>query len=161
MAQERKARKFHRNTVPVASRAADRVVEPARPAQRSRLDMAGVAVIVASIVMVMVTIAVPLNNFYSGNAELARLEESISAKAAEKERLLEEIDKYESSSYIEQEARRRLGVVKPGETAYRILDPQMTQGDTLTTEKREEQDTRVWYEVLWDSVATAPESMTQ
>ena len=58
--------------------------------------------------------------------------------------------------YIKQEARRRFGVVDEGETAYRIIDPQIKPEDQLTTDGQKEEDSRDWYEVLWDSVAEPP-----
>ena len=71
--------------------------------------------------------------------------------------MLEKIDKYKSDEYIKQEARRRFGVVDEGETAYRIIDPQIKPDDQLTTDGQKEEDYREWYEVLWDSVAEPPE----
>ena len=67
------------------------------------------------------------------------------------------IDKYKSDAYIEQEARRRLGVVEEGEVAFRILDPEITSGDSVTTDEQAEAESRNWHEVLWDSIAEAPD----
>ena len=95
----------------------------------------------------------PLRNYYNGQSEIARLESSIAAKQERKDKLLAEIDKYRSDEYIKQEARRRFGVMDEGETAFRIMDPRMDSGDTVTSEHREDIDEREWYTVLWDSVA--------
>src|SRR5699024_5467277 len=62
-----------------------------------------------------------------------------------------------SDAYIEQEARRRLGVVEEGEVAFRILDPEITSGDSVTTDEQAEAESRNWHEVLWDSIAEAPD----
>lgn len=48
-----------------------------------------------------------------------------------------------------------------GETAFRIMDPRMDSGDTVTSEHREVTDDREWYAVLWDSVAEEAETETQ
>ena len=156
-------------TVPVASRAhtqggkpAGKGKSPAKgaspkpPRQRGRVDLLGYAIILFVLLAILWAVATPLRNYYSGRAEIARLEESITAKQAEKDRLLEEIDKYKSDAYIEQEARRRLGLVAEGETAYRIMDPHMNSEDSVTTDRRAEEDKRPWYEVLWDSIADDP-----
>ena len=118
-----------------------------------KLDLVGFAILTAVLLIILVTIAVPLRNYYQGKTEIARLHESIAAKKLEKERLLEDIDKYRDDDYIEQEARRRLGVIEPGETAYRILGPRLGNHESLTTDRQEQEDQRTWYEVLWESVA--------
>ncbi|MFH0412412.1 septum formation initiator family protein [Corynebacterium sp. L4756] len=157
--------KKSRTTVPVASRAADRKAattpKPALAgsgAGRDRLDMVGFGVLVLVSLLILAVIAVPLRNYYQGRTEIARLNESIIAKQDEKEYLLSEIEKYESDAYIEQEARRRLGVIDEGEVAFRILDPDITSGDTMTTDEQEIEESRDWYQVLWDSVAEEPDA---
>lgn len=117
------------------------------------MDIVGIGVLIFVVLIILMAISVPLRNYYTGRTEIARLNESIDAKQAEKERLLGDIDKYKSDDYAEQEARRRLGVIAQGETAYRILDPGMTPENSLTTDKKTETDDREWYQVLWDSVA--------
>lgn len=156
--------KKSRTTVPVASRAADRkAAQSSAPAvagsgrSRNRLDLVGFGVLVLVALLILAVIAVPLRNYYQGRTEIARLNESIIAKQDEKETLLSEIEKYESDAYIEQEARRRLGVIDEGEVAFRILDPEITSGDTMTTDQEAEAESRDWYEVLWDSVAEEPD----
>lgn len=157
-------KKRTRTSVPVASRVSERKNPPKASSKlkkpRSRMDIAGYAVLAAVSIIVMLAVATPLNNYYAGRAEIARLNESIAAKQAEKERLLGEIGKYQSESYIQQEARRRLGVVAPGETAYRILDPQMTADDSLTTDGDAQREAQPWYGVLWDSVAEPTQPLT-
>lgn len=165
MASEKQHKpKKSRTTVPVASRAADRkATRKAKPAvagsgrSHNRLDLVGFGVLVLVALLILAVIAVPLRNYYQGRTEIVRLNESIIAKQDEKEHLLSEIEKYESDAYIEQEARRRLGVVGEGEVAFRILDPEITSGDSVTTDEHAEEESRDWYEVLWDSIATKPD----
>lgn len=165
MAREKKnPMRPRRKTVPVSSRAADRRVPKPSPRAKvintvrnpNRLDIAGITVLLVVALMILLAIAVPLRNYYDGRAEIARLNESIAAKEVEKKQLTSEIDKFKSDSYIEQQARRRLGLVNPGETAFRILDPRMEKNESLTTDREAERDSRAWYEVLWDSVAEKP-----
>lgn len=154
-----------RNTVPVASRAADQKIRERESAKakelkaktRSRMDIAGVSVLIAVVLIILFAIAVPLRNYYDGRTEIARLNESIVAQQLEKERLQSEIERYRDPEYIRQEARRRLGLVAPGEVAYRIVDPRMSHDETLSTDKQAEADQRDWYEVLWDSVTEEPQ----
>ena len=164
MARENHTTKKSRTTVPVVSRAATqreaaakaKKTQKARGERMGRMDIVGLSVILVVVLIVLLTIAVPLRNYYHGRSEIARLNESIAAKQDEKTALLEKIDKYKSDEYIKQEARRRFGVVDEGETAYRIIDPQIKPEDQLTTDGQKEEDSRDWYEVLWDSVAEPP-----
>ncbi len=121
-----------------------------------KLGLAGYMALAVVSLLFFLGLARPLNNYYDGRAEITQLTESIAAKTAEKERVLAEIEKYQSESYIEQEARRRLGVVAPGETAYRIVDPAMAYSSQVTTDVSQEDENKQWYALLWDSVANPP-----
>ena len=145
MARNTSSRTKRRNTVPVQKRARDaqRTKPKKNPSQPKGLDILGVGVIIAVVLIVLLSIAVPLRNYYQGQSEIARLESSIAAKQEQKENLLTEIDKYRSEEYVKQEARRR----------FRIMDPRMDSGDTVTSERGEDVDERAWYAVLWDSVS--------
>ena len=167
MARTTSTRSTRRTTVPVHTRARDAqrakshksLKAKGGPNQPKGLDILGVGVIIGVLLLVLLAIAVPLRNYYHGQSEIARLESSIAAKQVKKDELLTEIDKYKSEEYIKQEARRRFGVMDEGETAYRIMDPRMDSGDTVTSDHREETDDRDWYAVLWDSVADPDEQV--
>lgn len=149
-------------TVPVASRdAAMRERRQAKARKKTvpalfRQDVASMGILIAVLLVVLVAIAVPLRNFYEGRGEVARAQASIAALEAEKQRLESDIARYEDPEYIKQEARRRLGVLEEGETAWRIIDPRMTHGPNITTDVLP--DTRGWHEVLWDSLREVPEA---
>lgn len=167
MARTTSTRSTRRTTVPVHTRARDAqrakfqksLKAKGGPNQPKGLDILGVGVIIGVLLLVLLAIAVPLRNYYHGQSEIARLESSIAAKQVKKDELLTEIDKYKSEEYIKQEARRRFGVMDEGEIAYRIMDPRMDSGDTVTSDHREETDDRDWYAVLWDSVADPDEQV--
>lgn len=145
-------------TVPVASRDAARAAAKSKRRRTDMLkgDIVGVAVFITVVLIVLVAIAVPLRNYYTGRAEIARLNESIAAKQQEKADLEEQLERYGDEDYAKQEARRRLGMVEPGETAWRIIDPRM-QGSTITSEHAEDPDADApWNEVLWNSLREVP-----
>lgn len=119
-------------------------------------DVVSTGILLSVVLVVLVAIAVPLRNYYEGRGEIARATASIEALEAQKHDLETEIARYEDPAYLEQEARRRLGVLAEGETAWRIIDPRMTQGPAITTD--EVPDDRVWHEVLWDSLRELPEA---
>ena len=98
----------------------------------------------------------PLRNYYEGRSEIARAQASIEALQQRKDELEADIARYEDPVYVEQEARRRLGVLAEGESAWRIIDPRMTQNPTITSE--EAPDDREWHQFLWDSLREIPEA---
>lgn len=151
-------------TVPVASRERAQRKRREEEASRSRgrqrakerlqnADLKSAGVLIAVILVVLVAIAVPLRNYYEGRGEIARANAAIEALEAQKRSLETDIARYEDPAFVEQEARRRLGVLAEGETAWRIIDPRMTQNPAITTE--EAPDTREWHEFLWDSLREA------
>lgn len=144
-------------TVPVASRDAARAAKKKRPrTDMLKGDIVGIAVLITVVLVVLIAIAVPLRNYYTGKAEIARLNESIAAKEEEKAQLQEDLERYSDPDYAKQEARRRLGMMEPGETAWRIIDPRM-QGTTITSEHAEDPDAdKPWNQILWDSLREVP-----
>ncbi|GAB3081803.1 FtsB family cell division protein [Corynebacterium aquatimens] len=146
-------------TVPVASReAANKAKKPARKRLESlRGDIVGVAILIGVVLVVLIAIAVPMRNYYEGKAEIARLHDSIAAKEQRKADLEAELELYNDPAYAKQEARRRLGMIEEGETAWRIMDPRMEGMEQLTSEhKLEPQSPKPWGEVMWDSLKENP-----
>ncbi|MFV0285773.1 MAG: FtsB family cell division protein [Demequina sp.] len=72
-----------------------------------------------------------------------------------------EVARWSDDAYIEAQARERLRYVYPGETAYRVLDPETVTGDdSAAQDAAEEPDAGpagAWYDTLWDSVKEAGE----
>jgi cell division protein FtsL len=55
--------------------------------------------------------------------ELSRLDHEIAALQTRNEQLLAELEELQSPEFIEEMARRELGLIKPGETIFRIAEP--------------------------------------
>ncbi|WP_245945769.1 septum formation initiator family protein [Corynebacterium senegalense] len=146
--------------VPVASR--DRARAEAKKKKRKlpfQGDITGLAIVISVLLVVLVAVAVPLRNYYEGRSEIARLNASIQELEQRKADLEGDIAKYRDEDYVKQEARRRLGMMEPGETAWRVIDPRMTHSDTITTD--EIPDTRPWPQVMVDSLRQVPGEETQ
>ncbi len=114
--------------------------------------------VVLVVAFVALSVATPLRNYFQQEAELAKVNAKIQDQREERDRLEQELDRYESEAYIREQARTRLGVVDPGESAFRLMDPKIdtsSPSDPGTEEKEEEPDP--WYSQLWGSVATPPE----
>lgn len=142
----------------MASRDAARAAKKQKRPRTDMLkgDIVGVAVLITVVLVVLIAIAVPLRNYYTGKAEIARLNESIAAKEEQKAQLQEDLERYSDPDYAKQEARRRLGMIEPGETAWRIIDPRM-QGTTITSEHAEDPNAdKPWNQILWDSLREVP-----
>lgn len=150
--------------VPVASRDKENAERAAQKAARGRSralpkqDMVGVVVLIAVVLLVLMAIAAPLRNYYEGRAEIARANESITQLQAQKDALEHDIAMYDDEVFIKQEARRRLGVMEEGETAWRIIDPRMSAPENITTGKEDIPDDRSWPEVMWDSLRPAEDA---
>lgn len=148
-------------SVPVASRDQERLDKRAdkhrvksKPGLFQR-DIASLAILIAVLLLILMAIAVPLRNYYEGRGEIARAQASIDALEKEKSRLETDIARYQDKDFVDQEARRRLGVLAEGETEWRIIDPRMSQGQAITSEETPVVDDRSWNQVLWDSLREA------
>lgn len=147
-------------TVPVVGRERERRLAAEAKARAKQqagpaLSAGTIVLLILVVIMVLFAIAVPLRNFYEGRSEIARAQENIARLEERKAALETEIARFEDPAYVDEVARRRLGVIAPGEAAWRVLDPRMTQAPSITSE--EAPDERSWPEVLWDSLREAPE----
>jgi cell division protein FtsL len=86
---------------------------------RPRLRVTPRAVILAAIVLVLATATiVPLRQYFAQQARMDTLEQRVDALQQERERLQAQIDKLHDPEYLEQLARKCLGMVRPGEIAF-------------------------------------------
>lgn len=126
---------------------------------RVRLGYKPLVLVIVVVIIVLVMITVPLRNYMEQRAVIAGLETSIGSLHNQKEVLESEIEKYNSEEYVKEQARIRLGVIEPGEVAYRVIDPslenQRKTGDSLGVQ---DDSLGSWYEILWDSV-TIPDTL--
>lgn len=116
-----------------------------------------VAVILV-VAFVALSVATPLRNYFQQRAELAEINATIERQLEEREELTDELDRYQSEAYIREQARTRLGVVEPGESAFRLMDPRINTGSPDDPGlDRDDEDPDPWYTQLWGSVATPPD----
>ncbi|OIR43045.1 septum formation initiator family protein [Corynebacterium sp. NML120713] len=157
----KRRRKRLARTVPVASREQRKQQLAEQKANReSRFaapNLATLALLIIVLIAVLVAVAAPLRNFYEGRNEIARAQANIEHLERRQADLEREIAKYEDPEYLNQVARRRLGVMEPGESAWRVIDPRMTHGTTITSD--ETPDDRGWAVFLWDSLREVPEDV--
>ena len=157
----KRRRKRLARTVPVASREQRKQQLAEQKANReSRFaapNLATLALLIIVLIAVLVAVAAPLRNFYEGRNEIARAQANIEYLERRQADLEREIAKYEDPEYLNQVARRRFGVMEPGESAWRVIDPRMTHGTTITSD--ETPDDRGWAVFLWDSLREVPDDV--
>ena len=157
----KRRRKRLARTVPVASREQRKQQLAEQKANReSRFaapNLATLALLIIVLIAVLVAVAAPLRNFYEGRNEIARAQANIEYLERRQADLEREIAKYEDPEYLNEVARRRLGVMEPGESAWRVIDPRMTHGTTITSD--ETPDDRGWAVFLWDSLREVPDDV--
>ncbi|WP_236630251.1 septum formation initiator family protein [Corynebacterium atypicum] len=123
-----------------------------RQRPRLRLGVPEAGAIALAALVVLCAVAAPARNYFSGRTEIARVTEAIAAKEQRVDDLNAEIQRYGSDAYVREQARRRLGVVAEGETAFRILDPGMENAPVDAHAGAADQQ-HSWLEVLWNSIA--------
>ncbi|MHC9552003.1 septum formation initiator family protein [Corynebacterium diphtheriae] len=140
-----------RRAVPVVNREEKpRGLKLSRPSMK--VDGRWLVIYGTIVIVLCVAILRPLNTYMDQKAETARLKASIAEKQIEKERLLAELEKYDSEAYVKEQARKRLGVIAPGEKAYRVMTPELENQGSHVSTKEETKAKNPWYEKLWDSV---------
>ena len=76
------------------------------------------AVLAVVLIIIALTLAVPVRNWFAQRAEIASLEADLEATQANVAELLIQKERWEDPAFIAAEARRRLHFVLPGETGY-------------------------------------------
>ncbi len=81
---------------------------------------------------------------------------------AEVDDLSADLARWDDDAFIEAQARERLTYVYPGETAYRVLDPETleaaAEGQDAAGDGEAAAQADTWYDALWNSVEVAGEA---
>jgi cell division protein FtsB len=99
-------------------------------------------------------------------AENRELAQQVAETRGRTEDLQVELDRWEDAAYVAAQARERLAFVRPGETAYRVVDPEAVAGPTAPAVPATgsgpalvpEGTTSPWYSTIWESVRMAGEA---
>ena len=139
-------------------------VERERAGQRLRV---GFQFVVAALLATSAFILVfPTARLYSAQqVEKARLQAALVAAQAYTDSLQAELDRSDDPAYLEAQARKRLSLVMPGETSYRVSDPDNLPSQQTSPSPSATPDPALptvepslsapWYWDLWDSVLEA------
>jgi cell division protein FtsB len=113
------------------------------------LAVLGVIVVAA----VLLTNVLPIRSLMAEQRNVDQAREQLSAIQDENAKLESEAEFLASDAGVEMVARRDFGLVKPGETAYVVVDPNdagFTPDVTTTTTQPVEQQARPWWQNIWD-----------
>ncbi|AIR98805.1 FtsB family cell division protein [Streptomyces glaucescens] len=124
-----------------------------RQARRSRLTgrAALLALVLCSLV---VALAYPIRQYVAQRAEIADLREEQRQARERVEQLRDAKARWQDDAYAEQQIRKRLHYVMPGETGYVVIDPDAAERSRTDTEGAD----RPWYSNVWDGVDKADAS---
>ncbi|MFF4018067.1 septum formation initiator family protein [Streptomyces sp. NPDC001843] len=118
-----------------------------RQARRSRLTSR--AALLALVVCTMVVaLAYPMRQYVSQRAQIADLQRQKQQAEQRVEELRDLKARWKDDAYAEQQIRRRLHYVMPGETGYVVIDPdaaKQARADLVAAD-------RPWYANVWDGV---------
>ena len=100
-------------------------------------------------------------------AELEALAADVAASEQREEELRAEFERWDDPAYVAAQARERLSYVMPGETSYRVIDPEIVEDEVAADDPARETtgptvpsgaDAAPWYTSVWESVRIAGES---
>ncbi|OIK23587.1 FtsB family cell division protein [Streptomyces malaysiense] len=118
-----------------------------RQARRSRLT--GRAALLALVLCSMVVaLAYPMRQYVSQRAQISDLQRQQSEASERVEQLRDLKARWQDDAYAEQQIRRRLHYVMPGETGYVVVDPGAVRQSRTDTGAAH----RPWYTNIWDGV---------
>jgi cell division protein FtsB len=164
--QRRKSAKprVGRDRRPVAHRRT-RSSPAARPSSNGRTRRTGLtsraAVLAIAVCAVVLTLAVPFQQYLAQRSQLGSLAAQERAERARVAALEQAQARWADPAYVRQQARERLHFVKPGETAYVIVDPTPQPRLTPVAAPKPPHGDGPWYSQLWSTVTTAASEPTK
>ncbi|GAB3280853.1 hypothetical protein GCM10027449_21840 [Sinomonas notoginsengisoli] len=114
-------------------------------------------IIALAVVLVAITImlAPTVRVFLGQRAEISSLQADIAAKRAEQDSLRQSIGRWEDQNYVKQQARDRINMVMPGETAYWVFGDAGAQAGRGGGGADPAAGEKPWAQGFWDSLVRA------
>ncbi|MCC0097822.1 septum formation initiator family protein [Streptomyces flavotricini] len=123
-----------------------------RQVRRSRLT-GRAALLVLVLCTLVVALAYPMRQYVSQRSEIAEQRKAAEAAGRRLERLRDEKARWQDNAYAEQQARKHLHFVRPGEISYIMTDPGAGAAERHRTGMAGSD--RPWYSNVWDGVDKA------
>ena len=125
------------------------------------------ALVLSVVVLLAFVLLLPTVRAYvNQTGELRGLQSDLTAAQAERADLQVELGRWDDTSYVVAQARERLSFIMPGETPYRVIDPESVvddidpaTGQTVTDGAVgvSGPDSAPWYAAIWRSTQLAGE----
>jgi len=117
------------------------------------------AVLAVVVVLALAVLLPSLRVYFSQQESLRQLKAERDQAAQDVEDLTDDLGRWDDPAYVVAQARERLAYVFPGETAYRVVDPEIVESAHEDVSGAiERPNTTVispWYTTLWDSIEVA------
>lgn len=101
------------------------------------------------------TQVVPYAQIIDSNNQVEDARNQLAALESENAELQADVDALQTDAEIEKLAREKLGYVRPGETAYVVLDPPGTSDTEPAPPPAEPAPDKTWVDKLWEFVSGA------
>ena len=105
--------------------------------------------LVGALLAIALMLVLPVRSWLTQRANLVDLREDIAAAQVRVAALQEERDAWQEPRFVEEQARLRLNMVRPGEAGLIVTDPSQEQGDAVAALP----DT--WWGRVWGSVESS------
>jgi cell division protein FtsB len=120
-----------------------------------------VVVLILVLVMALAVLLPSLRAYARQRDRLAELRADAEAAATEVANLEAELARWDDPAYVIAQARERFNYVLPGETPYRVIDPETVTGapeEVVEPDAPVTRDGVSWYSVVWDSLENPEET---
>ncbi|MBO0901660.1 septum formation initiator family protein [Cellulomonas sp. zg-ZUI222] len=118
------------------------------------------AMVFSLVLLVAFVLVYPtLGSYLQSRAEVEQLRAATEAARAENADLEAELRRWDDDAYVIAQARERLSFVMPGETAFRVVDPEVVPDAPVAADgpaaSPVDGSTQPWYATVWESVQVA------
>lgn len=101
------------------------------------------------------TQVVPYGQIVDSHREVSDARDQLATLESENQALAADVEALQTDAEIEKLAREKLGYVKPGETAYVVLDPPGTPDDVEQASTTADLEEKTWVDKVWDFLTGA------
>ncbi len=144
-----------------AARAAQQ--DPGEEATSPTITLRGLGLFVV-VLVAFIVLAPTLRHAVEQQEQLRQLNADMVAAEKRNSALELELEQWQDETFVQAQARDRLGYVMPGEQTFRVVDPETVVGEDAEAELEEESGVpgmadAPWYLALWESVSMAGQAV--
>ncbi len=145
-------------TSPAAPAARAARGEPAEEVASPTITLRGLGLFVV-VLVAFIVLAPTLRHAVEQQEQLRQLRANIEAAEERTDALELELEQWQDETFVQAQARDRLGYVMPGEQTFRVVDPETVVGEDAEAALEESGvpglEDAPWYLALWESVDMA------